>query len=79
MDNSHVNSRISHDVSHRVCASSHEIQHMQDPIPPHQLISPEFAYDLLLSVAFGLVALTTLRFKVLCHTCVYWLQVPWLI
>ena len=75
MGNSHINSGLSQDDSHSACISAHELQYKQDTniaTLPHQFISPEFAFHLLLSVVFGVVALTTQRFKVLWvpHMCV---------
>lgn len=75
VDNIQDSKGLSQDDSHSAGASSHELQHKRDTnvaAPPHQLISPEFAYHLLLSIAFGTVALTTQRFKVLWipHMCV---------
>ena len=77
MDHNPVNMASLENNSDSVCVSSHELQHKLKPDtstanPPLQLISPEFAYHLLLSAAFGMVALTTQRFKVLWvpHMCV---------
>lgn len=60
-----------HSSYRRTCADAEEV------LPPcnqhhHQLISPDLAYNLFLSILFGVVALSTVRFKFLWtpHMCV---------